>query len=218
MAGRGASTAVLTELAEAQNQPVHLVELMFDAAPIYVTDAWSTINWSGKTYIALGHFIGFSDIEESSEIQVASLTAQLSGVDQSLISAVLSQAYIDRTMRIYKAFLAADMAVITSPVLIFEGRMDSPVIEENPDDGSCIVAVSATNAWVDFERKSGRHTNNSEQQMFFPGDLGFEFVSKMTAEVIWGKPSGTGAQGSEQPAPSPEAIFYNAPYDGEWGR
>jgi hypothetical protein len=90
-------------------------------------------------------------------------------------------------LRIWKGFLDANLAVVVDPILIFEGRMDSPVIDENPDNGSCIVSVSATNAWVDFERKSGRHTNHEEQQIFFPGDRGFEFVSELTKEITWGR-------------------------------
>jgi hypothetical protein len=187
MANRGATSAYLTELAKSQNQPFHLVAIDFDDTPIYITDAWTNITWDGHVFSALGHFLGFSDIEESLELQVANLTAQLSGVDQSLVSAVLTENYIDRPLRIYKGFLDANMAVVADPVLIFAGRMDAPVIEENPDDGTCTVSVSASNAWVDFERKSGRHTNHEEQQIFFPGDKGFEFVSEITSEITWGK-------------------------------
>ena len=185
--GRGITSRTIVEVGKSQNQPFHLVDIVFDATPQYVTDAWKNIIWNGHTYTVLGHFIAFSDIEESAELQVASLTAQLSGVDQSVISAVLAEDYIDRPLRIYKGFLDANMAVIADPILIFEGRMDSPVIEENPDDGSCVVSVSATNAWVDFERLSGRHTNHEEQQIFFPGDKGFEFVSEITQEITWGR-------------------------------
>lgn len=187
MANRGASTAMLTELGKSRNQPFHLADIVFDSAPVYVTDAWTNIVWGGHTYTALGHFLSFSDIEESSELRVANLTAQLSGVDQSLVSAVLTQLYIDRPLRIYKGFLDDNMAVVASPILIFEGRMDAPVIEENPDDGSCTVSIAATNAWVDFERRSGRHTNHEEQQLFFPGDKGFEFVSAVASEITWGR-------------------------------
>jgi len=187
MADRGATAAVIAELAKSKNQPFHLVEVGFDLTPIYITDAWRNIVWNGQTYTALGHFLGFSDIEETSELQVANLTAQLSGVDQSVISAVLTENYIDRPLKIYKGLLDENMAVIADPILIFEGRMDSPVIEENPDDGSCTVAVTATNAWVDFERLSGRHTNHEEQQLFFPGDMGFEFSSEVTKEITWGR-------------------------------
>ncbi len=187
MADRGATAAVIAELGKSKNQPFHLVDVDFDVTPQYITDAWANIVWNGQTYTALGHFLGFSDIEESSELQVASLTIQLSGVDQSEIAAVLGENYIDRPIRIYKGFLDENNAVIADPVLIFEGRMDSPVIEENPDDGTCTVSVTATNAWVDFERLSGRHTNHEEQQIFFPGDMGFEFASEVTGEITWGR-------------------------------
>jgi len=187
MADRGATAAVITELGKSKNQPFHLVDVLFDSSPLYLTDAWTNIIWNGKTYTALGHFLGFSDIEETSELQVASLTAQLSGVDQSVISDVLAENYIDRPLLIHKGFLDDNMAVIADPILIFEGRMDSPIIEENPDDGTCTVAVTATNAWVDFERKSGRHTNHEEQQIFFPGDMGFEFASEIVKDITWGR-------------------------------
>ena len=187
MADRGATSAVLTELGKSQNQPFHLVDIMLDSAPVYITDAWKELVWSSHTYTALGHLLSFSDIEESSELRVTNMTAQLSGVDQSLISAVLSYKYIDRPLRVYKGFLDDNVAIIANPILIFEGRMDAPVIAENPDDGSCVVSITATNAWVDFERKSGRHTNHEEQQLFFPGDKGFEFVSEITKEITWGR-------------------------------
>lgn len=186
MSDRNATAAVIAEIGKSKNQPFHLFDIVFDTTPIYITDAYTTIIWGGKTYTALGHLLGFSDIEESSELQVSSLTAQLSGVDQSLISAVLSEYYIDRPLRIYKGFFDVNMAVIAEPVLIFEGRMDSPVIEENPDDGTCKVAITASSAWVDFERMSGRHTNHEEQQIFFPGDLGFQYSSEVVKDITWG--------------------------------
>lgn len=187
MANRGATEAVLMELAKSQNQPFHLVEVGFDNGPLYLTDAWTNVSWAGHVYTALGHFLGFSDIEESIELSVANLTAQLSGVDQSAVSSVLTENYIDRPVRIYKGFFNDAMAVVADPILIFEGRMDAPVIVENPEDGSCTVSITASNAWVDFERKSGRHTNHEEQQLFFPGDKGFEFCSEITADIIWGR-------------------------------
>jgi hypothetical protein len=61
------------------------------------------------------------------------------------------------------------------------------VINENPDEGSCTIAISATSHWVDFERRPGRHTNHAEQQVWFPGDLGFEFSSEIVKEIRWGR-------------------------------
>jgi hypothetical protein len=187
MTDRGATVAVLTELEKSKNQPFHLVDVLFDPTPIYITDAWTNVIWNGQVYTALGHFLGFSDIEESADLRVTNMTVQLSGIDQSVVSAVLGEKYIDRPLRIRKAFFDENMSIIPDPVLIFEGRMDQPSIQEDPNNGSCTVTVNASSAWVDFERKSGRHTNHTEQQLFFHGDKGFEFISEITKEIVWGR-------------------------------
>ena len=88
---------------------------------------------------------------------------------------------------IYKAFLSTvDDSLIANPLLIFDGRMDAPIISEDPNSGTCTVAVNATNAWVDFERKPGRKTSHAEQQLAFSGDLGMEFASEVVKELLWG--------------------------------
>jgi hypothetical protein len=133
--------------------------------------------------------MGISDIEEAAEVIVSSVTLSLSGIDQVWISNVLQEDYIDRTVKIYTAFMDESWALVVDPVLIFEGRMDQPSIEEDPDAGTSSVSVSATNAWVDFSRKTGRHTNHEEQTLHFAGDKGFEFASEVTPDIIWGRPS-----------------------------
>ncbi len=103
------------------------------------------------------------------------------------MSAYSSETYIDRTVNLYKAFLNNSEAVISDPVLIFSGRISGVGITENPDDGTCAIAVEAASQWVDFERRPGRHTTDSEQQIYFPGDKGFEFSSEITKEILWGR-------------------------------
>lgn len=184
---RGSSSAFQTEVAKSNNRPVHLVEVYFDDETVYMTDAFKDITYNSNNYIAVGHFMGFSDIEEAAEVIVSSVTLSLSGVDQVWISRVLNKAYIDRTVKIYTAFLDDAQALIVNPVLIFEGRMDTPAIQEDPESGKSSVSVSATNSWVDFSRKTGRHTNHEEQQIHFAGDKGFEFASEIVKDITWGK-------------------------------
>jgi len=186
---RGTSAAFQTEVEKSQNRPVHLVEVYFDDETVYMTDAYKSITYNANEYQPVGHFIGFSDIEESTEVIVSSVTLSLGGIDQVWISRVLNKAYIDRTVKIYTAFLDDAQALVVDPLLIFEGRMDSPSINEDPDSGQSSVSVSATNAWVDFSRKTGRHTNHEENQIHYPGDKGFEFASEIVKDVTWGKPS-----------------------------
>jgi len=186
---RGSTSAFQTEVVKAANRPLHLVSVHFDDTTVYMTDGYKTITYSSNDYVPMGHLLGFSDIEEAAEVIVSNVTVTLSGVDQVWISNFLSKDYIDRTIKIYTAFLDSTEALVGDPVLIFEGRMDQPTIQEDPEAGSSVVSVSATNAWVDFSRKTGRHTNHEEQQIHFPGDKGFEFASEIVQDVIWGRPS-----------------------------
>jgi hypothetical protein len=186
---RGSTSAFQTEVVKLQNRPVHLVSVHFDDETIYMTDGYKDISFGGNTYQAVGHFLGFSDIEEAVEVIVSNVTLSLSGIDQVWISKVLTKDYIDRQVKIWTAFIDDSQALIVDPVLIFEGRMDRPVISENPDGGQSSVSVSATNAWVDFTRTTGRHTNHEEQQIHFAGDKGFEYSSEIVKDIVWGRPS-----------------------------
>lgn len=184
---RGSTSAFQTEVVKLQNRPVHLIEVYFDDETVYMTDAFKDISYNSNTYTAVGHFMGFSDIEEAAEVIVSSVTLSLGGIDQVWISRVLNKAYIDRTVKVYTAFLDDSQDLVIDPVLIFEGRMDTPTISEDPDAGTSSVSVTATNAWVDFSRTTGRHTNHEEQQIHFAGDKGFEFASEIVSDIKWGK-------------------------------
>lgn len=184
---RGSTVEFQNEVVKSQNMPVHLVSVHFDDTVMYMNDSYKTISFNGADYLGVGHFMGFSDIEETAEVIVSTMTLSLSGIDKVWIANVLGKNYINRIVRVNLAFLDADgNTLIIDPVLIFEGQMDSPTISEDPDAGTSTVSISATNSWVDFSRKTGRHTNNEEQQARYPGDKGFEFASQNIDKLVWG--------------------------------
>jgi len=190
MADRGASAAFLTELVKDQNEPFHLFELQLDVADggtVRNTDLHRDVSWGGNSYLANGHFMQFSGIQESAELRVKTCSVTLSGVDQAWIATVLTVNYIDRRLLIYKGFVNATTdAVIVDPIAIFDGRVDSAQTEEDPSAGTCSVTLTAADDWVDFERLNGRHTNPTEQQALFPSDLGFQYVDMINKQIQWG--------------------------------
>jgi hypothetical protein len=87
---------------------------------------------------------------------------------------------------IRKAFWSASGSIIVDPITLLDGRVDAPVIAENPADGTCTIALTAGSHWIDFERKAGRHTSDAEQQLWFPGDTGMRLISEINRDLKWG--------------------------------
>lgn len=183
MSGRGASGSVLAEWGAEFCRPVHLLEVDFNPY-IYLTDAGNNVDWSSHEYIA-SQFLGFSPINETSELLANSCTITLSGVDQSVVGALLQETYLNRKVKIRLAMLDVNWRVISSPVLIFDGRLTKPSISVDPDSGTVNCFVEAVSL-LDFERTRGRHTNDAEQQRLYPGDRGFKQIVSIPDKVFWG--------------------------------
>jgi hypothetical protein len=192
MADRGLSAAYLTELLQSRNQPCYLVQAQFDDISYYLTDAWRDIVWNGATWVANGQFLDFDGLTETYDMQIPRVTVSVSAVDQSWIAIGLSKPYLGRPLRIYKALIDYTQAVITSPGLIFEGRMDGFTIQDDPMAGKCQLVMEVSSQWADFQRMPGRHTNHQDEQIFFPGDDGFKFVAGLAnLNLTWGGGSGS---------------------------
>lgn len=199
-----ADAATRAEAAKAANRPIHLVSVELGCsdsrysdqsscelnggewtAPIYITDFDRPISWGGNDYLAVGHLLGIGDISEASILEVSTLTLSLSGVDPQYIGLLLSKNYIDRPVVILRAFVDNTGQLLTTPFEVFRGRIDQPVISDSPTTTG--ITVTARNHLADFERKSGRHTNNAEMQRYFPGDTSFIYASQGLKEIRWGR-------------------------------
>lgn len=188
---RGLQTATTFALGADAIRMAHLVEVHFDAPTgiVRVTDYFRDIEYSGETYLRGGNLLQVGEVEEHAALMVPETSVAFSGVDQAMTSLLLNEQYLDRPLKIWRAFLSLETGAITSVEPYFEGRMNLPVIAEDPEEGTSTISVSVTSIWVDFERSPGRQTNHEMQQIWFPGDKGFEFASKIFDALPWGKAS-----------------------------
>lgn len=162
-----------------------LIRIDFDTS-IYITDYGVDLTVSGLgTFVDSSHFIDISNVRESGALKVNTLSLELSGVDQSYISIFLSQDYMDRRTRIWRAVIDSDDNVVGAPFMFFDGRVVGFEIEDSDRDS--IVNVEIASHWRDFEKIVNRKTNHNSQQVHFPGDMGFEFASKMVKDLRWGR-------------------------------
>lgn len=158
-------------------------------------------------YLALGNWLAFTDVDETSDMSIASITITLSGIDVTTVQQWLTDDYIDKNVMISRVYFSDAWVVVGSPVLLFDGKIDSPVIQ---DTGTGVtVGCKASSQWVDFNRRNGRWTSQEIQQTYFPTDLGFQYASVSVPNLQWGgespppTPAPTTAPGPT-PAPTPE--------------
>lgn len=175
----GLTSAQLTELGLAANSFGHLIELRFSGGTLYYTDRPHNVVYGGNTYTATGNVLGIDEIEESLDMRVQEYEIVLSGVNTANAAAALTGFSLGRVGLIRRALFDANNQAIDAPFIIAQGYIDSYSLDEDADAGDSALAVTVANHWSDFERTAGRITNNRYQQMFFPGDLGFEFTGDL---------------------------------------
>ena len=129
--------------------------------------------------------MGISNHTEETDVTKSSVSLTLSGSDQTFISVVLNENVVNDSVDIFRGFLDDSNALISDPFLLYRGKIDSFDISES--DKSSVVGLQIVSNWADFEKKSGRKTNNTSQQRFFSGDVGMDFSSQTVQDIKWGR-------------------------------
>lgn len=181
---REIDSATITALNSDNLNLANLVQMDF-STPIKLTDWARDVVALSTTFDSSADLLEIDQFTESSEVQVNASTITLSGVSQTFVSLFLTNDYIDVRTRIWKAVLDNSDAVIGSPILVFDGRITGYSIVDS--DTTSTVDVEVASHWKDFDLHNGRKTNNNTQQLYFPGDKGFEFASETNKEIKWGK-------------------------------
>lgn len=181
---RGIDASTIAELAKDDFNLATLIKLEFSTA-LYLTDWDRNISALSATWTSSSHFLSAGDATETSELRVNTIDITLSGVEQSYVSLFLSQDYIDRPVKIYRAVLNDSDAVIGQPILVFDGLMTGYSIEDTETTSD--VTVNCASHWKDFEKENGRKTNDNSQKIHFPNDDGFEFAAKTVKDLRWGR-------------------------------
>jgi len=175
------------EMAKDRMYMLHMLEMEFSNTTIYVTDSPFPVTYASNTYLPLGDFLGFTNISETSQLQVGSVTITFSGVNTSSVGQALNNDFIDRRVVITRAFLDVNYALVNDPYVLFTGRNTGFKLEEDIDSSTSTLTWNAASILSDFNRTAGRRTNQNDQEVYFPGDLGFEFADQAITDLEWGK-------------------------------
>jgi hypothetical protein len=163
-----------------------LVELY---GTVRLTNAGYDFDWNGHTWIGAGDLGSISAIEEGIDLQMYGITLTLSGIQSQYIAECFGVVYSGRNGTIWMAPLGADYNILSDPIIVFKGKMDTMPIKLG---NQAAIQVTIESDLVQWERGKSRVFGNSDQQSEYATDKGFEFVAQMVdQQIYWGRPYNT---------------------------
>jgi hypothetical protein len=149
---------------------------------------------SGQTYTAFGGQIALGTGREGDDARASGLSLQLSGVNQTILAALLTDFYRGRLATISRVYYDAAGAVIGGAVVLYEGYLNDDwqlraLRSEQLDAGNAILETRIGSRLNQPNQQRGIRTNLTSHQRQFSGDLFFQFVPAIAGKTIkWGAP------------------------------
>jgi len=190
---RTLTTAMSNAVDDEVVRPFYLIHMNLDSGDggaLYFWSGVGTYSYDSKSYIGAGNFLQMSTIQETTAVQANGLRVGLSGVNSSLITAARDADYQGRIMTVKLGLMDSSNAVISDPVVVFEGFMDVMAITDKGE--SCDISVSVEHRLIEFDRERVRRLTDADQQIDHSGDKGFEFIAEIQEkEIAWGVHDGS---------------------------
>src|SRR3989304_5618360 len=205
----------VTESPAAGLRPVLFVQLYFPSGWLYLWSGYGSKSWNGQTWTGTGNLGKVSPLTENADTVAEGVQLSLSGIPASLVTSALSEVRQGSPAYIYQGFLTSAEAVVADPFLSFSGRMDSCSIAEGAD--TVTITINVESRLLNMKRSRERRFTHDDQQIEFPGDLGFEFVAALQEMSLGGGgkqvPTSTNPVGGGGAQPVPGNFQGNS---GEW--
>ena len=205
-----------------------LVKITVNTSTYTIANTYGPITYNGTTYVGLGHFLGFTEIQDDLRATNNSLQISLSGIPKdpgeaglgsysSYVSLILDQNIKGSRVEIYRAFFdtVTGLLLPSSVSLRYSGYIsnytitDSTDVNARVDNYTCVVNISSVHAIL--ERKiSGQRTNATDRKALYPTDTGMDRVIAISnTSFDFGKPySGGGTGGGSGSGGFQEQPFY----------
>mgnify|MGYP006965232620 FL=1 len=186
-------------------RPIILVQCAFDSGNLNLWNGVGNLTVSSVDYVGAGTLLAIGEITETSELQANGITVTLSGITDPLLAKARDEDYQGRELKVLLGAMDASNGVISTPVNVFSGFMDTMVINDSSETATIQIAVE--NRLIGFERTRVRRYTAEDQLIDFPNDKGLEFVADMAEkEIVWGRSgvvsSGRGNGGGGDDFPS----------------
>lgn len=180
---RGLDGAQLAAAAASHRIAVPLIEMYFHSGTLRITLCPWSITVGADTY-ASAVVVQFRQLHESvNSIEGIEFTAN--GLDPAVMTLATMEPNKGRgrLVRLLKAYLHPDThALIGAPKVVNDYRIRSIPIQET--NSECKLTIIAEHYDAELGRAAPTRLNDSDQQRFFPGDLGCQYAEQMVEKII----------------------------------
>lgn len=186
---RNLSPAVVSAVSAPQKRTAWFVELVFQGQTIY---AWSGLGavtpggpaWDpgatfpyGQEFIGVGWLGTISSLPQTTELTAENMRLTLSGIPSTLVADAINAVRLFGNVTLWLAFLDQSNNVIPDPLQMWQGATDVPTLTDGAD--TCTLDITVENSLLALNLSSNRRYTTLDQQLDFPGDAGFDFLSAM---------------------------------------
>lgn len=183
---RDLSSGLVTELLKSSMHPIFFVEITTSGGVVRLWSGLGTITWNSQTWSGVGKLGKISPIGETTEVRAEVVQLSLSGIPSDLISSAINDMVPNQPVNIWLGMANASGAVISDPYLALTGKTSAVTAEEGGDTSTIYVNVEGDLAAL-HQARFRRYTQE-DQQIEFPGDLGFQYVEQIqNIQITWGK-------------------------------
>jgi hypothetical protein len=171
---RNLTPDVIAELTKTVVRPFVLCDIEFADQWIHVWTGIGNLASGGNTYKGVGALGKISAISETTDVQANGVALSLSGIPGDVVAESLAMCRQGLPVTVSLGFMRDSGGVIASPVIIFQGRMDTVTVDEGGD--TCMITISVESRLIDLKRPRVRRFTDDDQQRTSPGDKGFQYV------------------------------------------
>lgn len=173
--------ALSTEFDSSELKPFHALELEFTDATVRFWSGYGDLTADGETWSGIGTIMGISETNETVLLGAHGMTFTLSGLDTTVIAAILNENYKLRPITLYIGCLDADNQPVSSLYQQFSGRMDTISITE--DGTTATIGIQAESRLIDLNRPRVRKLTHQEQLNRY-GDRSLKQVAYIAEQKI----------------------------------
>jgi len=182
---RNVDPSIIQALQQPNLQMAVFVTMTFATGTVNIWSGQGNVTWQNTVWTGAGSLLGIDGFEEGTTVMARGITLTLSGLDPALLADAVNDFQLGLPVAVYLGFYV-NGALNANALTSWAGRMDQPTITVSGTEAH--IAINCENRLLDVNVPSDRRYTLQDQQMTWPGDLGFQFVQAIQEiNIAWGQ-------------------------------